>query len=83
MNSFISTQINDRYFQALDTVINLGLIRGIQTFTNEHNIDRRNFLSAKKESSTRQIRLDWIYYLVNDFNVSAEWIITGKGSMFK
>lgn len=83
MNSFISTQINDRYFQALDTVINLGLIRGVQTFTNEHNIDRRNFLSTKKESSTRQIRLDWIYYLVNDFNVSAEWIITGKGRMFK
>ena len=83
MNSFISTQINDRYFQALDTVINLGLIRGIQTFTNEHNIDRRNFLSTKKESSTRQIRLDWIYYLVNDFNVSAGWIITGKGGMFK
>lgn len=83
MNSFIEVQINQRFFQALEQVISLGLIRGVQTFTREHNIDRRNLLRVKKEPTDNSLNIEWIYHLVNDFNISADWILTGKGSMFK
>lgn len=83
MNSFIEVQINQRFFQALEHVISLGLIRGVQTFTREHNIDRRNLLRVKKEPTDNSLNIEWIYHLVNDFNISADWVLTGKGSMFK
>lgn len=83
MNSFITVQINQRFFQALEQVISLGLIRGVQTFTREHNIDRRNLLRAKKEPADQKLNLEWIYYLVTDFNISSEWLLTGRGTMFK
>lgn len=81
MKAFHDTEIENRFFKAVDTVIEMGLIRGVNTFTSEHNIDRRNFMAAKK--AQRGIRLSWIYFLVTDFNISSEWIITGNGSMFK
>ena len=83
MNSFITVQINQRFFKALEQVISLGLIRGVQTFTREHNIDRRNLMRAKKDAENQKLNLEWIYYIVTDFNISAEWILTGRGTMFK
>lgn len=83
MNSFIRSEINRRFCEALDMVVASRLIRGERTFFNEHGIDHRNFTKVKKNPTEQRIRLEWIYYLVTDFNISADWIFTGKGGMFK
>ena len=83
MNSFIRSEINKRFFQALDMIVQSGAIRGEATFCNEHNIDRRNFQKTRIKPTEQRIRIEWIYYLSTDFNISADWIFTGKGGMFR
>ena len=83
MDALIRTNINNRFFQALDMVVRSGAIRGEATFCKEHNIDRRNLIKVKSNSSDQRVRIEWIYYLCNDFSISAEWIISGKGPMFR
>ncbi len=83
MNAYIRTEINKRFFQAIDFVVSSKIIRGEATFCNEHNIDRRNFLKVRQNLSIQRVRIEWIYYLVTDFNISADWIFTGKGKLFK
>lgn len=82
MKEFIINGVTKRFFEALDLLIGIGAIRGINTFCDEHNIDRRNLTRTQKDSSTR-IQLVWIYYLCTDFNISADWIITGRGPKFR
>ena len=82
MKEFIINGVTKRFFEALDLLISIGAIRGINTFCDEHNIDRRNLTRTQKGSSTR-IQLVWIYYLCTDFNISADWIITGRGPKFR
>lgn len=81
--SEIEKGIKQRFFSALDTVINMRLIRGVQTFTREHNLNRRNIYKTKDPESNLRVQSEWIYFLCTDFNISADWIITGRGSMFK
>lgn len=63
-------------------IVQSGAIRGEATFCNEHNIDRRNLLKVRQNVSDQRVRIEWIYYLATDFNISVDWIFTGKGSMF-
>lgn len=83
MTTTIERNINKRFFEALNLVISSGAIRGVNTFCNEHNIDRRNLMKAQKEPEVYSIKGDWMYYLITDFNISADWIITGRGGVFK
>jgi len=82
MKEFINDSISKRFFEALNLVIASGAIRGVQTFCAEHNIDRRNMLKAQNDP-TLKIQLTWIYYLCTDFRISADWIITGRGSKYR
>lgn len=83
MDAYIRAQINKRFFQALDFIVASRVIRGEATFCNEHNIDRRNLLKVRQNQSIQRVRIEWIYYLVSDFNISADWIFTGNGKLFK
>ena len=83
MESIINQDINKRFFQALDNLKTIKAIRGIQTFAREHNIDRRTMYNIKTNPQTQRIKTEWLHYIVTDFNISAEWLLTGRGSMFK
>ncbi len=73
-----------RFYSALDAVIAKGELRGIQTFCNLYNIDRRNFIMQRKNVETRYLfKLEWLNIIVKDFNVSPEWLILGVGKMFR
>ena len=73
-------ELTERFFSALETLIQQNRIRGFGTFINEHGIDRRNFYKAKDFSL--RIKPEWLVYLVRDYNVSAEWLMMGRGGMF-
>lgn len=82
MNNPESIQIIKRFYQALDVVVASKRIRGKKTFTDMHNINRRNFIQVSKVPESDMFQLVWITYLVKDFGVSSQWIITGNGEMF-
>ena len=82
MNTAESIHIIKRMYQALDKVIELREIRGVATFTREHNINRWNFITVRKNPESDMFQVAWLTHLVNDFGVSANWLLTGRGEMF-
>lgn len=82
MQSEISQQIVNRFFQALQELINRKTIRGVQTFTNKHEINRRNLSKLKIDNSRDIFQVEWLKILVEDYGLSAKWLLTGKGNMF-
>lgn len=75
--------ITKRFFFAIDVLINQRKIRGMKTFTDLYNINYWNLSTLRKEQDKRMLKSEWLAYLVQDFNVNAEWLLTGVGSMFK
>jgi hypothetical protein len=82
MNNPESIKIINRFYEVIDVLKQTKQIRGVKTFTDTYNINRWNFITVSKNPESDMFQLIWISYLVKDFNVSAEWIMTGKGNMF-
>jgi len=74
-------KIVGRFFEALYDLKARKVIRGKQTFTRKYGINNRNFWLLEQDKSRDILQLEWIAHLVNDFGISAEWILTGKGYM--
>lgn len=83
MNPKVNMQISERFYSALDAVIAKGDIAGISTFCNLYDIDRRNLYTYRKNMDKYHVSVLWIYPLIKYHDVSAEWLITGYGRMFK
>ncbi len=73
-------EITKRFYEALDIIKSQKRIRGMQTFTREYGENYWNFCKCRKDG--QRIKQEWLTYLVRDYNVSAEWLLTGKGRMF-
>ena len=76
-----SQKIVSRFFQALYYLKSEKIIRGKQTFTNRHGINRWNMNTLEKDMSRDIFQPAWLSYLVDDYGVSAEWLLTGKGEI--
>ncbi len=75
--------INRRFFEALATLAQMKVIRGLQTFTREYGINRWNLITARNKPDISVIKQEWLSYLVLGYGVSADWLLTGRGEMFK
>lgn len=75
--------ITKRFFLVLEVAISQRRIRGIKTFTDRHGINYWNFSTLKKEQNKRMLKPEWLAYVVEDFDINAEWLLTGLGNMFK
>ena len=76
-----SAMIVGRFFQALQYLKELKIIRGVQTFTREHDINRRNLYLLQKDHTRDIFQVAWLTYLIRDYNVSAIWLLTGRGDI--
>lgn len=72
----------ERFFEALDKIIALNHIAGIQTYCNEYDIDKRNLYTQRNDLNRGYFEVFWILPLIKDFNVSTEWMLFGEGKMF-
>ena len=77
MNTVISKQIMERFYSALDAIIAMKKIRGVNTYCRLNNIDRRNFIAQRKD-----LERGW-FPMVKEYLVSAKWLLTGFGRMFE
>lgn len=77
-----SQKIIKRFFQTLAFLKEAKVIRGKQTFTREHNINRWNMNTLEKNPSSDIFQVAWLTYLVKDYGINAHWLLTGEGDMF-
>lgn len=73
--------VTKRFFEAVDMLKAQKRIRGLQTFTRTYGINRWNMCTVKSKPDVSVLKPEWIVYLVRDYNISAEWILLGKGEM--
>lgn len=83
MQTTDSQRIVKRFFEALQRLKNDRKIRGKQTFTREHEINRWNMNTLEKDPSRDIFQAAWLTYLVEDYGVSAQWLLTGRGNFYK
>lgn len=76
-----SQKVIKRFFEALRYLKDEKIIRGKQTFTRAHEINRWNMNTLEKEPSRDIFQAAWLTYLVNDYGVSATWLLTGRGDI--
>lgn len=72
--------VTDRFFEAYDRLLADGLLSR-NRICRELGIDRRNFEKQRSDHSRRILRADWLTYLVLNYGVSADWLLTGRGNM--
>ena len=78
-----SQKIIKRFFEVLEYLKENKVIRGRQTFTRAYDINRRNLYQLEKNLASDIFQSAWLTYLVQDYGVSAHWLLTGRGSMMK
>lgn len=75
--------ITKRFFEVIDMLIAQKRIRGLQTFTRNHDLNFGNMVTLKNYPDTHSLKPICISYLVRDFDVCANYVLLGIGPMFK
>lgn len=83
MQTTDSQLIVRRFFDALQRLKADRKIRGKQTFTRKHEINRWNMNTLEKDPSRDIFQAAWLTYLVEDYGVSPQWLLTGRGNFYK
>lgn len=81
MTDNAKTAVTDRFFIAFDALIESGETL-TQTFCREMSVDKRNFTKQRDDHSRQILKPFWLTFIVERFNVSAYWLLTGHGRMF-
>lgn len=79
----VSIDICNRFFEAVDALRIKKLIRGTGTLARLWGTSTFSMKWSKNHPDKKRIKVEYIYYIVRDFNVSLEWLFFGKGDMFK
>lgn len=77
-------EVRARFFAALD-MLKSGehkAIRGEATFCRRYDINRRTMWTMRNNKDAGILQAAWLVYLVRDYGVSADWLLTGRGMPF-
>lgn len=76
-----SQKIIKRFFEALYYLKSEHEIRGKQTFTAKFGINRWNMNTLEKDMTRDIFQPAWLTYLVAEYGISPEWLLTGRGEI--
>lgn len=82
MQTTDSKKVIARFFEALYRLKADHVIRGKQTFTARFDINRWNLNTLEKDMSRDIFQAAWLSYLVTEYGVSAQWLLTGRGEFY-
>ena len=81
MQTTDSQKVIRRFFEALRYLKGQKVIRGKKTFTDKFDINRWNLNTLEKDVSRDIFQAAWLTYLVDEYGVSADWLLTGRGDI--
>lgn len=70
-----------RFFEAYAALVEKGVARS--AFCRAIGCDRRNFDKLLADHSRGIMKADWLGVIVTTYHVSAVWLLTGEGPMFR
>lgn len=79
-----SLAVQKRYFDVVEILNRENrLLGGMSGFLDMSGIDKRNWRTQKCDIGRGYFQVSWLVPLVKYYNVSAKWLLTGEGKMFK
>ena len=82
MSAQISQSVVERFYRALYYLIDAGQLKSRRAFCVKYGIDHTFLYRVEKNNSSKMFDLGWLTYLVCDYRISANWLLTGEGSVF-
>lgn len=76
-------EIANRFFQAIDILKAQKKIKSLRSLTEKYGLNYGNFHTMKTHPETYALKAELIASLAEDFGLSTEWILLGKGRIFK
>ena len=74
--------ITRRFFEALDVLKSRREIFGVSGFAQRYGLSHGNlYVIRNHENGT--VKVEYLMYLVRDYGISAQWLLTGEGDMFR
>ncbi len=82
--------IQQRFFDALNIMIASGESAGLKDFCDKHNFNRTKYSRIRStmhksmdEMKYKVIDIDALACICEDFGISCDWLLLGKGNMLK
>ncbi len=82
MNNPDSVKVVERFYHVFELLLASKEIPTIVSFTEKYDINRRNFYHSKSDYTRDIFQMAWLTYLIEDYGVSAQWLMTGRGKIF-
>ena len=73
--------INSRFFQAVDYLVSTKKIKGLKTLSTQWGVSRFSLTWSKNHPEEKRLKIEYIYYIVRDYNISLNWLFFGEGEM--
>lgn len=74
-------EVMARFYSALDRLVAFGVLRSSYDFCQRYGISLPNFQAQRRHPTRSQFKVDWLSLLVEDFGISALWLLTGRGEI--
>lgn len=91
--SDIEVGVNRRFFQVIEVLVSMRTIRSLSGFCDEVGLSAPRYREMRQEygvaptpgrvSRYTSINVEALCSVVSDYGVSGDWILTGRGKMFK
>lgn len=75
--------IMERFFAAFEQCLKTGRLKNISRFCADYHIDKRHFYVQRKDIGRGYFEVGWLVPLIRDCGVSADWLLSGEGTMFR
>ena len=75
-------QINDRFFEAIALLKRRRELGGLNGFAKKYGVVLGNLYTIKSQRQGA-IKTEYLMFLVRDYGISGDWLLTGQGNMFK